>query len=134
MTGDVSAGSGGLDGRQRAHQLWRGVVLAAVNGSRPRRRRASLPTTACRASLNFFGMTIHMYWFDTQKHRQPHFHVRYRGMEAVFALDGRVIEGRIGARADRLIAEWREERRSEFQEAWAYAAQGRVVTLVMPLH
>ncbi len=31
----------------------------------------------------FFGITILMYWIDTQKHKKPHFHVRYSGKEAV---------------------------------------------------
>jgi hypothetical protein len=81
----------------------------------------------------FFGMTVYMYWFDTQKHHQPHFHVRYQGVEAVFALDGRVLDGKLGARAERLVAEWAKERRTEIEHAWACAAQGRELPWVLPL-
>ena len=34
----------------------------------------------------FFGIIISTYWFDTQKHKQPHFHARFQGSEAVFDL------------------------------------------------
>jgi len=81
----------------------------------------------------FFGMTIHMYWFDVQKHRQPHFHVRFGGEEAVFALDGTLLEGDIGARAQRLIVEWCSERSDELQAAWERAAAGSEIPWVAPL-
>ena len=56
-------------------------------------RIGNVPTGAGRRSVmprisEFFGMTICMYWFDTQKHKVPHFHVRHQGAEAVFSLDG----------------------------------------------
>ena len=41
----------------------------------------------------FFGISIFMYWFDTQKHKLPHFHARYGGEEGVFDLNGNRIEG-----------------------------------------
>jgi len=53
----------------------------------------------------FFGITILMYWFDTQKHKQPHFHARFPGNEAVFDFTGKCLAGDLGARAGRLIAE-----------------------------
>jgi hypothetical protein len=81
----------------------------------------------------FFGMVVYMYWFDTQKHREAHFHVRYRGVEAVFSLDGRRLEGNIGGRAERLIVEWCTERKSEIQAAWACAVQGKEMPWVLPL-
>jgi len=33
-------------------------------------------------------MIVYMYWFDTQRHKLPHFYVRYQGAEAVFGLNG----------------------------------------------
>ncbi len=47
-----------------------------------------------------------MYWYDTQKHKLPHFHVRYQGAEAAFDLNGNVLEGDLGVRAHGLIREW----------------------------
>jgi hypothetical protein len=74
-----------------------------------------------------------MYWLDTQKHQEPHFHVRYQGAEAVFRLDGRPLEGNLGARANRLVREWAEERPEEIQRAWACAIAGEEIPWVLPI-
>lgn len=81
----------------------------------------------------FFGMSIYMYWFDVQKHHRPHVHVRFGGNEAVFALDGTLLEGDIGARARRLVAEWCTERAEELRIAWEHASNGREIPWVAPL-
>ncbi len=81
----------------------------------------------------FFGITIQMYWFDQQKHKLPHFHARYRGKEAVFDLAGTCIEGNLGGRAHRLVAEWAQERKAEIEAAWRLAASGKEIPWVPPL-
>ena len=81
----------------------------------------------------FFGITVMMYWFDTQKHKLPHFHARYGGAEAVFDLSGQCLEGDLGNRAHRLIREWCAERQAELREAWECAISGKEVPWVLPL-
>jgi hypothetical protein len=81
----------------------------------------------------FFGLTIYMYWFDNQKHSVAHFHVRYQGAEAVFALNGARIEGNLGPRVDRLVLEWCDERRAELQQAWSCAMLGQEIPWILPL-
>jgi hypothetical protein len=81
----------------------------------------------------FFGLTVYMYWFDVQKHHTPHIHVRYQGAEAVFQLDGTLLEGSLGARAERLVAEWCEERRQDLEHAWNHAVAGKEIPWVLPL-
>ena len=81
----------------------------------------------------FFGIDIYMYWFDTQKHKLPHFHARYGGKEAVFDLHGNLIEGDLGRRAGRLISEWCAERKEELQQAWACALTGKEIPWVLPI-
>lgn len=44
----------------------------------------------------FFGITILMYWYDVQKHKEPHFHARFQGREAVFDLAGNCLAGTLG--------------------------------------
>lgn len=78
-------------------------------------------------------MVVYMYWFDTQKHRLPHLHVRYQGAEAVFALDGDLLEGELTARASGLVKDWCVERSAEIQYAWACAAAGKEIPWVLPL-
>jgi hypothetical protein len=81
----------------------------------------------------FFGIAIYMYWFDTQKHKAPHFHARHGGQEAVFDLKGNCLEGNLGSRANRLISEWCEEREDELQIAWQCATAGKELPWVLPI-
>ena len=81
----------------------------------------------------FFGIAVLMYWFDTQKHKMPHFHARYGGSEAVFDLTGNCLEGDLGLRANRLIAEWCVERQNELTQAWQCAMAGKELPWVLPL-
>ncbi len=76
---------------------------------------------------------IYMYWFDNQKHKMPHFHARYSGSEAVFDLSGNLIEGNLGIRAHRLVAEWCMDRQTEIQQAWKCATEGKELPWVLPI-
>ncbi len=75
-----------------------------------------------------------MYWFDTQKHKLPHFHARHGGKEAVFNLQGGGLEGDLGPRAQRLISEWCSERQAELNQAWDCALLGKEIPWVLPIH
>lgn len=81
----------------------------------------------------FFGIVIFMYWYDTQKHKMPHFHARHGGSEAVFDLVGNCIEGTLGKRANRLVKEWCAERTTELAQAWQCAIAGKEIPWVLPL-
>jgi Domain of unknown function (DUF4160) len=81
----------------------------------------------------FFGLIIYMYWNDIQKHKSPHFHVRYQGTECVFLLSGELIQGQISRRAERLIQDWCVERKDELQKAWQCAIEGKEIPWVQPL-
>lgn len=81
----------------------------------------------------FFGIVIYMYWMDVQKHKTPHFHARYRGKEAVFALNGKCLAGDLGNTAHRLIQSWCEENQKEIREAWNCAVAGRDIPWIKPL-
>ena len=74
-----------------------------------------------------------MYWFDTQKHKKPHFHARYQGLEAVFDLDGNSMEGDLSPTARRLIKKWCQENFRDIHEAWEKAKQGKELPWISPL-
>lgn len=81
----------------------------------------------------FFGLVVYMYWFDTQKHQLPHIHVRYQGAEAVFSLDGRLLEGTLGSRAEKLVQDWCSQRTQALDAAWECAIAGKELPWVLPL-
>ena len=43
----------------------------------------------------FYGIIVRMYKEIGGKHNMPHIHVEYSGQEAVIALDGTVLEGKL---------------------------------------
>ncbi len=81
----------------------------------------------------FFGILIYMYWFDNQQHKLPHLHARYAGQEAVFGLDGKLIEGSLGNRGNRLVGEWCSENQEEIRYAWDQAIEGKELPWIKPL-
>lgn len=71
----------------------------------------------------FFGIVIGMYFND---HAPPHFHARYGGDEAQFAIDtGERLAGRLPARVQGLVSEWLELHRDELQKNWTRARERR---------
>lgn len=82
----------------------------------------------------FFGIAIYMYWFDTKHHKLPHFHALHGGRMAAFDLKGNALAGSLGKRADKLVKEWAQERRSELEKAWELAATGKEVPWIKPIN
>jgi hypothetical protein len=52
----------------------------------------------------FFGLIVRMFFFDTDRHHEPHFHVEYAEKEAVFAIDsGEILAGELPPAKRRLV-------------------------------
>jgi len=52
----------------------------------------------------FYGIIISMYFFDNQKHKLPHIHVKYQDQEAVFSItEGELISGNLKSNKTRLV-------------------------------
>jgi len=72
-----------------------------------------------------------MYYRD---HGVPHFHARYGGHRAVFAIeDLRLLEGELPRRVISLVLEWAFEHRDELMENWELARRGKPLRKVPPL-
>lgn len=79
----------------------------------------------------FYGIIIAMYYND---HAPPHFHAKYGQDQAVFRIDdGRIIEGLLSARAQRLIEEWRLLHMDELLSDWERAQNREPLTKIEPL-
>ena len=71
----------------------------------------------------FFGIVITMYYKD---HAPPHFHARYGGEEAQFAIaTGERLAGRLPPRVQGLVSEWLEMHREALHGNWTRAREGR---------
>jgi hypothetical protein len=82
----------------------------------------------------FYGIIISMYYFDQQRHRMPHIHVRYADQEAVLALpEGQLLEGQLHRSKMKLVLAWIEIHREELMANWELATQGEQIFRIDPL-
>jgi len=79
----------------------------------------------------FFGIVVYMYY---KEHAPPHFHAKYAGQRAAFAIsDLRIIEGILPRRAISLVLEWAFEHREELVENWLRAERRLNLLKINPL-
>jgi hypothetical protein len=79
----------------------------------------------------FFGIIIRMYY---REHNPPHFHAEYSGDEAQFNIESlEILNGRLNARAQRLVREWAALNRSALLENWDRARTAQEPLPIRPL-
>jgi hypothetical protein len=79
----------------------------------------------------FFGIIITMYY---NYHSPPHFHAKYVDKQAsIWINDGHVIDGNLGARALRLVEEWRILHKAELLDDWSLAQARQPLLRIEPL-
>lgn len=81
----------------------------------------------------FYGLIIRMYADDNARHHLPHFHVFYSGEEAVFTLDGELLEGNIPNKKKALIKAWATIHEEELIANWELSASGEAPFKIEPL-
>lgn len=55
----------------------------------------------------FYGILIHMFFRDADKHHMPHIHADYQGRVAVYSItDGRVLAGLLPPNKHKLVVAW----------------------------
>ena len=70
----------------------------------------------------FYGIAIYLYFADTNRHSAPHFHAKYGGDEATYAIpDGDCLAGLLPKRQERMVQGWAALRASELEQAWKRA-------------
>lgn len=66
-------------------------------------------------------------------HPPSHFHGRYGGHHARYALDGTRLDGRLPRRAENLIAEWASLHGGELGASWNRALRNEAPGTIEPL-
>ena len=79
----------------------------------------------------FLGIIIRM--FVGNEHNPPHFHAYYQEYEAVFDLDGEILEGNIPNRQKKFIVAWAELHRDELLANWELAMSNQPLYKIEPL-
>ena len=79
----------------------------------------------------FLGIIIRMY--NTGEHNPPHFHASYQGHEAVFDMEGEMINGDMPKRQRKFITAWTELHRDELLANWELAMAEQPLYKIEPL-
>ena len=79
----------------------------------------------------FLGIIIRM--FVGNDHKPPHFHAEYQGYEAMFNMDGEILEGDMPKRQIKFVAAWAELHRDELLANWELAKSNQPLYKIEPL-
>lgn len=78
----------------------------------------------------FYGILIRMYYDD---HNPPHIHAIYNDTEAVYELDGNIIEGKLPNKQRKLVEAWISIHEEELRANWELAKSGEQLFRIEPL-
>lgn len=81
----------------------------------------------------FYGIIVMMYREEKERHHTPHIHVRYGEYEAIYALDGRLLAGRLPKNKERLLWAWMEIHQEDLWANWELAESGQAPFRIAPL-
>ncbi|MBR3762683.1 MAG: DUF4160 domain-containing protein [Lachnospiraceae bacterium] len=79
----------------------------------------------------FLGIIIRMY--NTGEHNPPHFHAQYQNYNAVFNMEGELLEGEMPKRQTKFIAAWAELHKDELFANWELAMNEQALYKIAPL-
>jgi hypothetical protein len=86
------------------------------------------------AISRFYGIVISMYSETGGRHHLPHFHARYQGYEAVYAIEELLcLEGELPTAQHRLVQEWGALHREELEVNWEILQRGGKAAKIPPL-
>lgn len=71
------------------------------------------------------GLSFCLYFFDNQRHKLPHLHVKYGSYELIIAIEtGACLEGYLPSKQRRLAEEHIAQNRDAFLDMWHRAVNG----------
>lgn len=82
----------------------------------------------------FYGIVIYLYFYDDERHKQPHIHAKFQSDEASFSIpDGVVLAGSIPPAKAKLVQAWIEIHRESLMADWELAVSGQTPFQIDPL-
>ena len=81
----------------------------------------------------FYGILIRMFKEDNAKHKSPHIHAKYNEHEAVYLLNGVLLEGSIPAKQGKLVVAWIALHEDELAADWELISAGEPIFKIKPL-
>ena len=81
----------------------------------------------------FYGIVVYMFCESGERHNLPHIHCKYADWEAVYSLDGDLIEGDMPKAKRKLIEAWVEIHRDDLLANWELLSNGERHFRIEPL-
>lgn len=82
----------------------------------------------------FYGIIVQLFFFDDEKHKKPHIHVRYGELKASVDIEtGDILAGDFPNRQLRMVQAWIEIHRDELMADWVLALEGNQPFKIEPL-
>lgn len=81
----------------------------------------------------FYGIIIRMYNESGGKHNVPHIHAEYQGTEAVFDLNGNLLEGDIPNKQKKYVVAWIAIHEDDLNANWKLLQEGQGYFKIKPL-
>lgn len=80
------------------------------------------------ARLN--NIIIHMMYFDTKQHNEPHIHITYNEYEASVSLNGYILSGTLPPKQKNTVMEWINLHYNTLISLWENAKIGKPVNKI----
>jgi hypothetical protein len=81
----------------------------------------------------FFGIVIRMYSEPNGKHKKPHIHAEYQGDNAVFDLNGNLLEGDLPKKQMKYVVAWIDIHEEDLKANWNLLQNGEEYFKISPL-
>lgn len=81
----------------------------------------------------FYGIIIRMYSEPNGRHNMPHIHAEYQGTEAVFDLEGNLLEGNFPRKQKKLVIAWIAIHEEDLMANWKLLQDGQQFFKIQPL-
>lgn len=74
----------------------------------------------------FYGILIRMFFFDINKHNEPHIHAEYQGKFVIYSIrTGEVLAGELPPQKHKLVVAWIALRQEDLLADWQLAVTGQ---------
>lgn len=82
----------------------------------------------------FYGISIQMFCEINQKHNEKHIHVRYNEYKAAYNLQGKLLEGELPIKKQKLVEAWIIIHQKELESLWDTVKKGGDFYKISPLN
>ena len=78
----------------------------------------------------FYGILIYMYRELGGQHKEPHIHIKYNEYEVSMNFKGKILEGKLPKKQQKLVEAWVILHEEELRAAWyAYQNDGETIKI-----